>query len=87
MPKSKVSVSIESDLISRAERLAPAATRSAIIEQALAAWVHRRAQARLDAEVEAYYRTLAATTRTAEQKEEDTDWATLAEEALARSTP
>lgn len=77
--KAKVSVTVDRALLREADRLAGPMTRSQVIEHALAAWVRRRGQVRLEQEIEHYYRSL-----TASERHEDEAWASLAEETVRR---
>lgn len=75
--KLKVSVTVDEDLMAEVDRAAGDRPRSAVMEEALSAWVARRRRQALDRGIEAYYLGL-----TREEKEEDDAWAALGDEAV-----
>ena len=78
MPKTKLSITLESGLVEQVQALTGAPNRSESIERALRSWLARAAHDRLDAETERYYRGMDAS-----EAEEDAAWTRLGDEALA----
>jgi metal-responsive CopG/Arc/MetJ family transcriptional regulator len=72
LPKTKVSVTVESSLLLRVEQMARGASRSEVVESALASWLRNRRREKLEEEIELYYRSLDAA-----EVEEDAGWAEL----------
>jgi len=80
MPKTKVSVTVEGSLLLQVERMARGASRSEVVESALAGWLRNRRREKLEEEVELYYRSLGAA-----ESEEDSAWAELSGRLLGES--
>ncbi len=80
MPKTKVSVTVEGSLLRQVEQMARGASRSEVVEIALASWLRNRRRERLEEEIELYYRSLSAT-----EGEEDAAWAELSGQMLDES--
>jgi metal-responsive CopG/Arc/MetJ family transcriptional regulator len=80
MPKTKISVTVESSLLLQVERMARGASRSEVVESALASWLRNRRREKLEEEVELYYRSLGAA-----EGEEDAEWAELSGRLLGES--
>lgn len=80
MPKTKVSVTVEGSLLLQVERMARGASRSEVVESALASWLRNRRREKLEEEIELYYRSLAAA-----EVEEDAGWAELSGRLLGES--
>jgi metal-responsive CopG/Arc/MetJ family transcriptional regulator len=80
MPKTKVSVTVEGSLLQQVDRMARGASRSEVVENALAAWLRARRRERLEEEIELYYRSLDAA-----EHEEDASWADLSGRLLGES--
>ncbi len=78
--KSKVSVTVDRELLREAARLGEGMTRSQLFEHALAAWVRRQGRAELDQAIARYYTSL-----TAAERREDDDWAALGDDTVSRS--
>jgi metal-responsive CopG/Arc/MetJ family transcriptional regulator len=78
--KAKISVTVDRELLQEADRLAEGMTRSQLFEHALAGWVRHRGRAQLDEAIARYYASL-----TAAERGEDHDWASLGDDAAARS--
>ena len=72
MPKTKVSVTVEGSLLLQVERMARGASRSEVVESALASWLRNRRRERLEEEIELCFRSLGAA-----EGEEDAAWAEL----------
>ena len=70
MAKTKISVTVDSKLIEEIDRLDVDASRSEIVEAALARWLGNRRRQTLESEIERYYREL-----TRGEKDEDAEWA------------
>jgi metal-responsive CopG/Arc/MetJ family transcriptional regulator len=73
MPKTKISVTVDRSLILDCDRLSRGASRSEVVESALAAWLRERRRRSLEAEIEKYYSSLSAA-----ERKEDSRWADLA---------
>jgi len=80
MPKIKVSVRVEVSLLRQVEQLARGASRSEVVESALASWLRNRRRERLEEEIELYYRSLSAA-----EGEEDAAWAEFSGRLLCES--
>ena len=80
MPKTKISVTVEGSLLREVDRMARGASRSEVFENALAGWLRNRRRARLEEEIELYYRSLGAA-----EHEEDAAWAELSSRLLGES--
>jgi metal-responsive CopG/Arc/MetJ family transcriptional regulator len=80
MPKTKVSVTVEGSLLRQVEQMARGASRSEVVEIALASWLRNRRRERLEEEIELYYRSLGAA-----EGEEDAAWAELSGQMLGES--
>ena len=63
MPKTKVSVTVEGSLLEQVDRMARGASRSEVVEKALATWLLNRRRERLEEEIELYYRSLGTVER------------------------
>jgi len=74
--KLKVSVTVDEDVLARVDEAAGDRPRSAVFEEALAAWVGRRRREALDRDIEAHYRGL-----TQIEQEEDEAWAAIGDVA------
>ena len=70
MAKCKVSVTVDTKLIEQVDQVAGEATRSQIVEEALAIWVRNRRRGRLERDIEKYYAEMPAAERA-----EDAAWA------------
>lgn len=80
MPKARVSVTVEGSLLLQIDRVAGGASRSEVIETALAAWLRNIRRERLEEEVELYYRSIGTA-----EREEDAAWAELSGRMLGKS--
>jgi len=80
MPKTKISVTVEGALLLQVERMAGGASRSEVVESALASWLRNRRREKLEEEIELYYGSLAAA-----ELEEDAGWAELSGRLLGES--
>lgn len=80
MPKTKISVTVEGSVLRQVDRMARGATRSQVVEEALARWLRNRRREKLEEEVEAYYRSLGAADR-----DEDARWAELSGRLLGET--
>ena len=80
MPKAKVSVTVDSLLLRRCDRVARGATRSEVFEQALKGWLRNVRQRSLEDDVERYYSSLGKAERA-----EDSEWAGLAPRVLGET--
>jgi len=77
MPKTKISVTVDESLIRECERQSLGASRSEVVERALAGWLRERRRRKLEMEIEKYYSELSD-----EERREDERWADLAGRAL-----
>ncbi len=77
MPKTKISVTVDAKLVREVDRSAKVASRSEIVEMALASWLRDRRLRRLEEETERYYAGLSR-----DEAEEDADWADLSLRSL-----
>lgn len=80
MPKTKISITVESALVEQIDELGVEASRSEIVEKAIESWLRRRKQASLNRAVEAYYQEL-----TNRDREEDAEWASIAADAIGET--
>jgi metal-responsive CopG/Arc/MetJ family transcriptional regulator len=80
MAKAKVSVTVDSALLRRCDRLARGATRSEVFEQALKGWLRSVRQRSLEDDVERYYSSLSSAEQT-----EDAEWAGMAPRVLGET--
>ena len=72
MPKTKISVTVEGSVLEQVDRMARGASRSEIVENALATWLRSRRRESLEKAIEIYYLSLGAAGR-----DEDAEWAEL----------
>ena len=70
MPKCKVSVTVDTRIMERVDKAADQSTRSQIIEEALALWIHTRRHKQLESDIEKYYAAISAA-----EHAEDSAWA------------
>lgn len=77
--KTKVSISVHTDLLREVHRVAGEMSRSAVFEQALASWLRTHRQVRLDRAIEEYYGSLSAPERA-----EDLAWANAGDDTVRR---
>ncbi len=75
--KTKVSVSIRTELLREVQRVAGGVNRSAVFDQALARWLRERRQVQLERAIEDYYTSLTAAERT-----EDDAWADTGDDTV-----
>ncbi len=78
MAKTKISISVDAQVLDRAKELAPDVSRSELVEVALRSWARAKRRKQLEDEVARYYASLSK-----EDHEQDAAWARLGEEALA----
>lgn len=79
MAKVKVTISVDQEIVRELEAHGAEhgwRSRSDAVGRALAEWLEGSRRAKLDREIEAYYRSL-----TDEERQEDAEWATLAAES------
>ncbi len=72
MPKTKISITVDDQLLKQADEHARNATRSQVFELALRNYLRRCRRVHLEAQIEAYYRELPES-----ELEEDTAWSEL----------
>ncbi len=80
MPKTKISVTVDSRLIEKVDQLDIDASRSEIVEMALQRWLRDQRLESLDRAIEEYYREL-----TQGEQKEDAEWAALSASAVDES--
>ena len=80
MPKTKISVTVESTLVEKVDQLDIDASRSKIVEMALERWLRDRRLESLSSAVEEYYREL-----TKDEKKETAEWAALSANAVSET--
>ena len=78
MAKTKISISVDAQVLERAKELTPDISRSELIEVALRSWARAQRRKQVEDEVARYYASLSK-----EDHEQDEAWARLGEEALA----
>ncbi len=78
MPKAKLSVTVDAELLKKVDRVAGGSSRSEIVEKALSRWLRSRKRQELDSEIERYYAGMSA-----REREEDSVWAELGRTALS----
>ncbi len=77
MPKTKISVTVDSTLVEKVDQLDIDASRSEIVEMALERWLRNHRLESLDRAIEEYYREL-----TKGARKEDAEWAALSASAV-----
>ena len=77
--KTKVSVTVHTQLLHEVKRVAGEMSRSAVFEEALAGWLRRHRQDQLNRAIEDYYVSLSAS-----ERDEDTGWAGVGDETVRR---
>jgi len=77
MPKTKISVTVESSLVRECDRQSAGGSRSEVVESALVAWLRERRRQSLEDEIERYYASLPV-----RERKEDSRWADLAGRSL-----
>lgn len=81
-PKSKITVALSADLVEELDALtqtSQAGSRSELVEEALHAWLHKRAKKELERQTEEYYRSL-----TPAEHKEDQQWSKIAARSAKR---
>ena len=77
MPKTKISVTVESTLVEKVDQLDIDASRSEIVEMALERWLRNQRAESLERAIEKYYREV-----TKDERKEDAEWAALSASAI-----
>ena len=77
MPKTKISVTVDSTLVEKVDQLDIDASRSEIVEMALEGWLRNQRVESLDRAIEEYYREF-----TKDEQKEDAEWAALSASAV-----
>ena len=80
MAKAKISVTVDQSLLDACDKLAPKASRSEIVQLALARWLRDRRRRVLEDEIERYYASLDE-----DERAEDARWADAGARALAKT--
>ena len=77
MPKTKISVTVESTLVEKVDQLDIDASRSEIVEMALERWLRNQRVESLERAIEKYYQEV-----TKDEQKEDAEWASLSASAI-----
>ena len=77
MPKTKISVTVDSTLVEEVDQLDINASRSEIVEMALERWLRNQRVESLGRAIEEYYREL-----TKDEQKDDAEWAALSASAV-----
>ena len=77
MPKTKISVTVDSTLVEKVDQLDIDASRSEIVEMALGQWLRNQRAESLNRAIEEYYREL-----TKDEQKDDAEWAALSASAV-----
>ena len=77
MPKTKISVTVDSTLVEKVDQLDIDASRSEIVEMALERWLRNQSMESLERAIEEYYREV-----TKDEHKEDAEWAALSASAI-----
>jgi metal-responsive CopG/Arc/MetJ family transcriptional regulator len=80
MAKTKISVTVETYVLERVDRLSDGVSRSEIVERALKRWISERRRRDLESEIAAYY-----SERYEDERLEDEEWARLSARYLEKS--
>jgi metal-responsive CopG/Arc/MetJ family transcriptional regulator len=78
MAKTKISISVDQQVLDRARKLTPGVSRSELFEVALRGWARARRRSQVEDEVARYYGSLSK-----EDQEQDAAWARLGDETLS----
>lgn len=82
-PKSKITVTLDSDLVRQIDDLLGSPEtrqRSRLVEEALRKWLEERTRGEIERQVEDYYRSLSEA-----ERKEDADWARVAARSIRRT--
>jgi metal-responsive CopG/Arc/MetJ family transcriptional regulator len=77
MPKTKISVTVDSTLVEKVDQLDIDASRSEIVQMALERWLRNQRVESLERAIEEYYREV-----TKDEQKEDAEWAALSASAI-----
>jgi len=80
MAKTKVSVTIETSVLERVDRVSEGRSRSEIVERALKRWLTEKRRRELDEEIATYY-----SDRRQDELAEDRDWAELSASQIRKT--
>jgi metal-responsive CopG/Arc/MetJ family transcriptional regulator len=80
MAKTKVSVTIETSVLERVDRVSEGRSRSEVVERALKRWLSERRRRDLEEEIATYY-----SDRQEDELEEDRDWAELSAKQIGKT--
>jgi len=80
MAKSKVSVTIETSVLERVDRVSEGRSRSEIVERALKRWLNEKRRRELDDEIATYY-----SDQKADELSENRDWAELSAKQIRKT--
>jgi metal-responsive CopG/Arc/MetJ family transcriptional regulator len=80
MAKTKVSVTIETSVLERIDRVSEGRSRSEVVERALKRWLTEKRRRHLEEEITAYY-----SDRREEELEEDRSWAELSAKQIRKT--
>ena len=80
MPKTKVSVTIETSVLERLDQVSEGKSRSEIVERALKRWLNERRRLELDDQIAAYYRD-----RQQDELAEDREWSEFSAKQMGKT--
>jgi metal-responsive CopG/Arc/MetJ family transcriptional regulator len=80
MAKTKVSVTIETSVLERVDRVSDGRSRSEVVERALKRWLNEKRRRELEEEIAAYY-----SDRREDELEEDRAWAELSAKQIRKT--
>jgi metal-responsive CopG/Arc/MetJ family transcriptional regulator len=80
MAKTKISVTVETSVLERVDKLSDGISRSEIVERALKRWISERRRRDLESEIAMYY-----SERYEDERLEDDEWARLSADYLEKS--
>jgi metal-responsive CopG/Arc/MetJ family transcriptional regulator len=80
MPKTKISVTVDSSLMKKVDRMASRTTRSEIVEKALERWLREARRQALENEIERYYAGLSSA-----DQAEDEEWAMVSSDTMSET--
>ena len=80
MPKTKLSVTVDTTVVRALNRASRKTSRSEIVELALVRWLRDQKRLQLDEDIEKYYREMSP-----EEREEDREWAEASYQAIGKT--
>jgi hypothetical protein len=80
MPKTKLSVTVETSVVKALNRASRKSNRSEIVELALVRWLRDQTRKEIDEDTERYYKEM-----TPEEREDDREWAEMSYQAIGKT--